>query len=198
MAIKDKVNSAWQEIETLNIPVNGAYQEADHANALVSGAWQEIWASQKPLTIISFNDDYDMLELSDDKTQLRWSTEANDSKTLRVCTAEDTYTNVVISFSYYGGRTYFRDDSAQGGNSQAGTLKIIGVRNGSATTLKSITLGSSSSDTSDYIEDFTISGTFTQIGFEITTNSMSTIYDVYTDIDIYDVIIDGKPYKFDL
>lgn len=51
MAIKDKVNDAWQEIDTLKVPVNGAYQEADHANALVDGAWQEVWSSGIPCTV---------------------------------------------------------------------------------------------------------------------------------------------------
>lgn len=45
MAIRDKVSGAYQDINTLKVPVNEAYQEADHANALVSGAWQEVWSS---------------------------------------------------------------------------------------------------------------------------------------------------------
>lgn len=50
MAIKSLKNGAWEEIETLNVPVNGAMQEADHANALVEGAWQEVWSSGLPFT----------------------------------------------------------------------------------------------------------------------------------------------------
>lgn len=197
MAFNKYVSGAWIEPESaVKRYTGGAWQECESAKRYVDGAWQEVWANQKPLSIVEFDDDYSTLSLSDNETQLKWVTEANDAKTLRVCTVADTYSNAVITFSYYGGRTYFKNDSAQGGSAQAGTLKIIGVINGSVTTLKSITLGSSSGETSDYLEDFTLNGTFSQIGFEVTTNSMSTIYDVYTEINIYDVIIDGKEYTF--
>jgi len=43
VAIKSLVSSAWQEDDTLKVPVSGAYQDADHANALVNSAWQEVW-----------------------------------------------------------------------------------------------------------------------------------------------------------
>lgn len=58
MAIKDKVSGAYQDVETLNVPVNGAYQEADHANALVDGAWQEVWSSGYSFTPSIYNASY--------------------------------------------------------------------------------------------------------------------------------------------
>lgn len=58
MAIRDKVSGAYQDIETLKVPVNGAMQEADHANALVDGAWQEVWSSGYSFTPSIYNASY--------------------------------------------------------------------------------------------------------------------------------------------
>ena len=199
MAFNKYVNGAWIEPESaVKRYTGGAWQECESAKRYVSGAWQEVWANQKPLSIVEFDDDYSTLSLSDDETQLSWNTDAQGTKKLRVYTAEDTYTNPVISFSYYGSRIYFTSGSAQGKYTTAGGLSVVGIQNGSVTTLKSITLGSSSGETSDYLEDFTLNGTFSQIGFYVTTNGGTSAEEVITDIDIYDVIIDCKPYKFDL
>lgn len=199
MLMTPEVNGARQELPCLDSPeVNGARQEVASVKKYVNGAWQEIWANQKPLSIVEFTDDYSTLSLSPEETQLSWNTDAQGAKKLRVYTAEDTYTNPVISFSYYGSRIYWTSGSAQGKYATAGGLSVVGIQNGSVTTLKSITLGSSSGETSDYLEDFILSGTFSQIGFYITTNGGTSAEEVITEINIYDVVIDGKPYKFEI
>lgn len=194
-----EVNGARQELPCLDSPkVNGARQEVASVKKYVNGAWQEVWASQKPMSIVEFTDDYSTLSLSADEMQLSWNTYEQTSQTLRVYTAEGEYINPVISFSYYGSRIYFTSDSAQGKYAQAGGLMVVGIQNGTTTTLKSITLGSSSGETNDWLEDFTLNGTFSQIGFYVTTNGGTSAEEVITEINIYDVIIDGKPYKFEI
>lgn len=197
--IKKYKDGAFIEPEdTMQRYTNGALQECNAAYRYVDNAWQEVWVNQKPMTIVEFTDDYSTLSLSSDETKLAWNTYEQSIKTLRVYTAEDEYINPVISFSYYGLRVYFTSGSAEGKYTTAGGLRVVGIQDGSVTTLKSITLGSSSGETNDYLEDFTLNGTFTQIGFYITTNGGTSAEEVITEINIYDVIIDGKPYKFEI
>lgn len=103
MAIKTKVNSAWEDITTLNVPVNNASQEADYANALVNGAWQVVWRAVETLIKSSNTISNGSLDINQDGLEFSFYKDIDVSGTGTITFyLEGNWTNPQISFDWQG------------------------------------------------------------------------------------------------
>lgn len=185
MAIKDKVNEAWQEIETLNVPVNSAYQEADHANALVDGAWQEVWSCIKFLTELSNTFDNGLLDVRDGGLTVfytKWEDYYDGEQDGDIGGSGDitfylegNWTNPTIRFDYEGGGSRSNAAMTTWYTFPAGDISIYTrTTDGTENTKEVVTnLGTSESgadiDTSNEKGSYSgvLTGTFDRIGISI-------------------------------
>lgn len=213
-AIKTLQNGAWQEIETMNVPVNGAYQEADHANALISGAWQEAWSCSKTMTYLDktitgeaqgrmYNNGgtyslfkYEDVELGDG------SMSGSGTITFYL---DGEWTNPTISLTAEGGVIRSNKDQTTWYRMAAGDVRIYAVTTADVVSSTTVVddIGSAMTDSYGNIKNEIInysgslSGTFKRLGITMyVTGYSGSYYNCSLVLQVRDVLFNGKKILF--